>query len=531
MTKGGHKRPLTSEKLGEKGENRFKELCTDAGLIANKSDIDAMGWDYLIEFPYPAVGAEGSLDKRTHPIECKIQIKTVWADTTDVSLKLSAAERLTKSAKPSFIVVLSVNGLLNFTAMHIFHMLDDHMAHVLKRLRTATERGSLKINLLEISFAKKNGDTIDFSGKGLSEYIAAACGPDINLYHEKKSAQLLNLGYKPRRYEGTFSVKAKDRQELARIFLGLRDAELLSFTTSETRFDIKLPHISTTAGTVKISPMPVGDCRLMLIGKAGGSAARLQGSVYLPPFRDPGEIIFRVSTPLLDLLFNNGECDIETRISESYENEIPLGALKSSLEFHAILVAGGGTISIFAPQKIFSGSFDSPLDESFGHYVAYWLDLITATNIVFSEANCQDRTVSFSSLAQHAPNIEFLSRLIADESSIKIDPMRYVPDPGTPLPEVSEALLIGQLIFPRATLAFYAVMGVSFLEKDGSIVVEVGSVSLRELCEIDRNEASFRAYCEEAQSIAGICMSLVMNPSEMPELETPTPAADPPTGL
>ena len=70
-------RVLSSEKLGEKGESRFKELCTVANLIANKSAIDAMGWEHLVECPYPDPDAATPLDKRPHPIDCKVQIKTV----------------------------------------------------------------------------------------------------------------------------------------------------------------------------------------------------------------------------------------------------------------------------------------------------------------------------------------------------------------------------------------------------------------------------------------------------------------------
>jgi hypothetical protein len=77
MSRPPHRRPLLPEKLGEKGESRFKEFCTDANLIANKAAIDAMGWDYLVECPYPDPDATTPLDKRPHPIECKIQVKTV----------------------------------------------------------------------------------------------------------------------------------------------------------------------------------------------------------------------------------------------------------------------------------------------------------------------------------------------------------------------------------------------------------------------------------------------------------------------
>jgi hypothetical protein len=101
MSKKSHRHPLSPERLGDKGEQYFALLCTDADLIATKSTIDVMGWDYLVECPYPDPDPATPLDKRPHPIECKVQVKTVWDGTRHVALKLSAAERLAKADRPS----------------------------------------------------------------------------------------------------------------------------------------------------------------------------------------------------------------------------------------------------------------------------------------------------------------------------------------------------------------------------------------------------------------------------------------------
>ena len=47
MGPGGvsHRR-LSADELGDKGENRFAEICTDAGLIANKQHRDRTGKDF-----------------------------------------------------------------------------------------------------------------------------------------------------------------------------------------------------------------------------------------------------------------------------------------------------------------------------------------------------------------------------------------------------------------------------------------------------------------------------------------------------
>jgi hypothetical protein len=99
---------LNSDELGEKGESRFKEFCADAKLICNKSDRDRAGWDFIVDFPFVDQKAL-SLDNRVAPSSCHIQVKTVYASTRSVRLKLNMAERLAKELKPSFVFVIKVN--------------------------------------------------------------------------------------------------------------------------------------------------------------------------------------------------------------------------------------------------------------------------------------------------------------------------------------------------------------------------------------------------------------------------------------
>ncbi|WP_152035595.1 hypothetical protein [Paraburkholderia caledonica] len=79
--------------LGAKGEQRFGELCADAGLFCNKADRDRAGWDFVVNFR--DVGT-GRLDERQGAHSCYVQVKTVLATTAAARLKLNMAERLAK---------------------------------------------------------------------------------------------------------------------------------------------------------------------------------------------------------------------------------------------------------------------------------------------------------------------------------------------------------------------------------------------------------------------------------------------------
>jgi hypothetical protein len=58
--------------------------------------------DYLVEFPFEPPTNDRTLDKRRSATSCHLQLKTIWADSERITLRLSSAERLAKEPKPAF---------------------------------------------------------------------------------------------------------------------------------------------------------------------------------------------------------------------------------------------------------------------------------------------------------------------------------------------------------------------------------------------------------------------------------------------
>jgi hypothetical protein len=513
MSKTPRRRPLSSEKLGEKGESRFKELCTDAGLIANKSAIDAMGWDYLVECPYPDPDAATPLDKRPHPIECKVQVKTVWDDTNHVALKLSAAERLAKADRPSFIVVLSVDVKLNFVAMHVFHMLDQHLEHVLKRLRKATAEGSLKINHAELGFNLRNGVGVRLNGASLHRFIVDACGGSTTVYHDKKQDQLRNLGFGQLRFEGKFTVKAKNESDIAELFLGLRPAELVAFEAHEIRFGIKLPSHTGVGGIIKINPHPADGCKIIAKGRDDGPFVTIPGTLYLPPRRNQnGDVPFRISTALFEVFIDGTDLTINNRASEFMTTPVTIKELLATLKFHSVIARGGGRLTVVARNKqIFGSEFDTAADRDVFEDTNRRIRLVEMVAAIFKAADAQSRQVSLSSIADKSVDLVFLSDLINNEGNVTVNPITFQPEERFELPPISEVLLIRRLRFPDFAIAYYAVMDVTLTHRPPDAVLDVGSTSLRDITVIDEGDDVFDAYVEEARLTTGIAMSLVMH--------------------
>ena len=513
MSKTSRRRPLSSEKLGEKGESRFKELCTDADLIANKSVIDAMGWDYLVECPYPDPDAATPLDKRPHPMECKIQVKTVWDDTNHVDLKLSAAERLAKADLPSFIVVLSVNATLDFVAMHVFHMLDQHLEHVLRRLRKATAEGSLKINHAQLAFNLRDGVRVPPDGASLRRLITDACGASTTAYHDKKQDQLRTLGFGQLRFEGKFTVKAKNESEIAELFLGLRPAELVTFEANEIRFGIQLPSHAEGGGVIKIAPHPAAECKIVVKGRDDGPFVSIPGTLYLPPQRNRnGDIPFRISTALFEVFVNGTDLTIDNKTTEFMTKSVAIKELLATLKFHSVIAKGGGRFTVLAKNKQILGSeIDTATDQEVFEHTAARIRLVEMMAAVFTAADAQSRPVSLSSMADKSTDLMFLNDLIHDEGNITINPMTFQPDETFELPPISEALLVRRLRFPDFSIAYYAVMDVTLAKRPPDVVISVASVSLRDIAVVGADDDAFDTYAEEARLTTGIAMSLVMH--------------------
>lgn len=513
MSKTSRRRPLSSEKLGEKGESRFKELCTDADLIANKSVIDAMGWDYLVECPYPDPDAATPLDKRPHPIVCKIQVKTVWDDTNHVDLKLSAAERLAKAGFPSFIVVLAVDAKLDFVAMHVFHMLDQHLEHVLKRLRKATAEGSLKINHMQLSFNLRESLRALPDGVSLRRLIIDACGASTTAYHNKKQDQLRTLGFGQLRFEGKFMVKAKNESEIAEMFLGLRPAELVTFEANEIRFGIKLPSHAESGGVIKITPHPAAECRIVVKGRNDGTFVSIPGTLYLPPQRNQnGDIPFRISTALFEVFVNGTNLKIDNEAAEFMTKPVTIKELLATLKFHSVIAKGGGRFTVLAKDKQILGSeIDTAIDQEFFDHTAARIRLAEMMATIFTAADAQSRPVSLSSMADKSIGLMFLNDLIHDEENLTVNPVIFQPDEAFELPSILEALLVNQLHFPDFSIVYYAVMDVTLTQRLPEFVLNVTSVSLRDISVLDAADEAFDTYAEEARLTTGIAMSLVMH--------------------
>jgi len=319
-------RPRTSDQLGRIGENSFQQMCVDTGdLIVNKShDHDAAGWDYIVDFPFsgrsPHPKLRSSLDTRTPPISCRVQVKSSWHDRDVVNLKLSTLSRLASHPGPAFIYVLKFSHTLEVSAAYIIHLRDDNLATILKRLRSEDQKGNTATDLSDkdLSFAPtKCGIAIGSSGKDFSDAINGLVGGSDRLpaYVAEKEHQRISLGYADNALVASLSFRS-DFSELVDGSLSLRALTATKFNVTITRFGIPLPQFTEplTDVIVNISATEPNRCALVARPRDGSNPLSFDVEFRVPGIPDLPEQHFKaiVLAKLFTITLQNDRGKLKT---------------------------------------------------------------------------------------------------------------------------------------------------------------------------------------------------------------------------
>jgi hypothetical protein len=276
---------LNSDQLGKKGEQRFVELCVDAGLFPNVSTWDRTGWDAIVDWPF-AQSSTTSLDKRSAPLSCRVQVKTLWSENRNIEVNLAAMERLAKEPKPSFVHILHVDRQLNYTRSSIIHVNGAFLEMILRRLRQA-DFDKRAISKIKFSFSVEKWATTlpDVSGNSFRNYVEYIIGSDLNKYIASKKHNITSAGYG----EGAISVRttltAKNNEEIIDALFGLRKIDAINIDSSETRFGITLPfpEMKSPSAEFEFKPHPIDTCTITFEKQPLGPSTSFKGKVYRLP--------------------------------------------------------------------------------------------------------------------------------------------------------------------------------------------------------------------------------------------------------
>jgi hypothetical protein len=294
-------RPLNSDELGAKGEQRFGEFCQDAKLKPNKSDRDRTGWDYLVTWP---LGQDDTLDRRAAPLSCFAQVKTIWAGRTSIELNLGTLENIAKDARPAFIVIIEVaEADLAISRVSLIHLMDDFLADVLKRLRRAHADGKRPNKVKFVASVSKWARALAGpTGRALREAIEELIDGSMGEYGARKVRQLEELGYERGCFKLETTIEANSHEEIIEGFLGARPLRLLRANRLDSRFgiDVQVGSFNTANSTIEIQPRPIDACKITVTRQRDGGVLTFAGKVFVPPANvvGPGRVVLEVRSEL-----------------------------------------------------------------------------------------------------------------------------------------------------------------------------------------------------------------------------------------
>lgn len=337
---------LPSENIGSIGESQFTLWCHQASLVCNKSQQDVTGWDFAVEFPFP--NANVPMDRR-QPSACVVQVKTTTSQSLGrVALKLSAAERLAKDARPAVVVVIRMLGNGQAVSGYVIHLLDHNLATILRRLRLAEQRGTNDINRENVSFNyTKHGQRFDPTPEGLLSALSAVCGADPAAYYAKKQSQLEELGYEDGGLVGEAVFRVNSKEHFNDVMLGLAPLQPIKLSLFDKRFGIAIPYKGTLGddlAELSLTPTYVGDCEIAIRGSGLSRAAMFSAKIH-GGFVGPESLLLLIKNDDFIIKFDNLELKFET-VQVTGETGRPLKRWVELLRALSHLATDSATITV-----------------------------------------------------------------------------------------------------------------------------------------------------------------------------------------
>lgn len=502
-------RPINSDALGTKGESRFAELCADAGLHSNKVGNDRTGWDYYVEFPFPAPSSADRLDARPQPPECKVQVKTVWRETSDVRLRLSSAERLAKWVGPAFVIVLVVDAdTLGFVSMHALHVRDGVLSAVLEALRKCEQDGSTKVNHRTVALNHlRDGETLPVSGAALRDYVARTVSAGPAAYAAGKQAERENLGVRGARWSGRMVLEATDEAEVSDIMLGLRRGKVRSFSIEETRWDITLPdRFSGAASEVEIR-LHARPGHLTL--RHGSLVVSEKVDIFLPAdiHLRPEAMKARICGEGFEILLDRMTGKLGYEFAPDNEAGMTVNAWRRLVRAQQILLSGGRLQLREGGNTILNMDMKPDGAHVTVEHLRQTDALLNRLRVVADAADGGEFRVTSADFNAAWAQIDFLHDLLTASAELSLNSFRLVPTEKFPLDlGTVDCLFVGRFRLRDQQMAWCAVAPVDVVyEAADAVRFVVSDMSLRRVELFDGGPGhftDFKTLVQEETSIS-----------------------------
>jgi len=503
---------IDQHRLGTKGEQRFGELCADAGLTSNKAGVDLAGWDFIVNFEIDNAQTTW-FDRRRTPYSCYVQVKTTWEESKSVRLKLNMAERLAIEAIPSFICVFKVRRNLQFADAYLIHIGDDRLANILKRLRRAqADVNSVPLDKQFISFTPRADERMNLTGIALREAFVAHIGEDLHSYINLKRNQREKAGFKGRPFQMSAVFEGLSDSEMLDTFLGRKtEVPVSSFDVVETRFDIPLRERDPIAAKITIKPAPFDTCSISI--RRGDRnwpivfAAEMFGAPKVGGMRRT-LIRSELFVVVMDRYAGGGG-----KIRFEFLIEGKMGTASEWADYYrmlSVLHSGRGVIEIKPGLMAAPLTFQINIEDSSG--IDEQLDpddcvqvIDCLSNIIRHAGVRPEPTFEYGDILAQANGILVLSAMI-DAKAPAV--MLTIRDPSTDLLDgvrIGPTILVAALSVGSTTFAFYATANVETKDDGAGLSsISFGDFQPKRVQVIEAAEKARELFAINAQRTEGI---------------------------
>ncbi len=508
-------RPKTSAELGRWGETTFAAICSEARLVPQRPDYDLNGWDFLVEFPHPAAGVDTDLAGRQQPLQCFVQVKTVWEGGREVELGLSAAVRLGKAPLPSFLCILEASEAPDIVRLHVLHMVGPLLERVLQKLRgLQAKRQTTLINKTGFRVpVPKVSEGLQPNGIALLRAIEEAVGPDHAACRRDKDVFLRTAGFPTARVTGTVSIRAESQADYSDFQLGLNPLPVVDFTAVETRWGIGLPlRLNGAPVSVRAIPRPQEvEVVWRRVGASGSVRFKMQ-AVVASGSDGTGQMgRWLLTHPNLELKIEDSTYLMGMRgpgtARTSYRTLVQLHALEELLASDSPvdvqLLVRGKLMMAWRPEgalELRPREVTSALGE-----------VLQELGAVLSAAGLQDIQLPSGSWKEWQKHLWHLFSILQTPDSTTLSLALEVPESGTIEPEEHDTLYVTALEFDDQFLAYYATCR-GRVELEGPArrwTFHASDFVVRDLRLLEKSDEAMHAFAEEAKAVTGLTTAIL----------------------
>ena len=281
--------------LGSLGELELQRWCNQVGIVANKSDVDKTGWDFILELPEKDEIII-PLDENPSTLRCMIQVKSTDKPKGNREVNLKNWNLLVKNPLPTFFLALEFDGKNDCQRAYLVHIDESYIRKTLKRLRKLSETPDVQLHKRYMSFNYDESKELpSLSGKCLLEKIRNSIG-ELDTYIKQKIELCENIGFENGNSAYTFEVLipeqfrkeeyAQDPKEfLVDFVLGLvPHVEVNETKVYGKRFDVvsSEPQKVTSGGRLELRPAEQGKATLTFKVPESGGFTKIE-EIYRTP--------------------------------------------------------------------------------------------------------------------------------------------------------------------------------------------------------------------------------------------------------